>query len=141
MRRAVGATALKARPSADIDDEGVVLRKGQAAEDDGMKTGKIVDFSFEVRELVFADVQRLATDMWSDLAFDEVALERLKRDGLMLDGVRLTGPSPFAIADLGDGQFRVSIDPAIAHPDHVDTLLDLWRVHFVRGLRPGSLAA
>ena len=104
-------------------------------------TGKSVDFSFELGLLSLADVQRLATDMWSDLAFDEAALERLKRDGLTLDGVRLTGPSPFAIEDLGDGQLKVMIDPAIAHPDHVDALLDLWRVHFVRGLRPGSLAA
>lgn len=118
-----------------------MLRKDQAAEGDDMKTGKSVDFNFDPAPLALADVQRLATDMWSDLAFDEAALERLKRDGLMLEGVRLTGPSPFVIADAGDGQLRVSIDPAVAHPDHGDTLLDLWRVHFVRGLRPGSLAA
>lgn len=111
----------------------------QSAEDDIMKTGMCVEFSFELGPLALTDVRRRAGDMWSDLAFDGVALMRLKRDGLMLDGVRLTGPSPFIIEDAGDGQLRVMIDPAVAHPDHVKTLLDLWRVHFVRGLRPGNL--
>ncbi len=118
-----------------------MLRKDPGREDDVMKTGKSVELSFELGPLTLADVQRRAGDMWSDLAFDEAALARVKRDGVMLDGVRLTGPSPFVIADLGAGQLRVTINPAIAHPDHVETLLDLWRVHFVRGLRPGSLAA
>ena len=106
-----------------------------------MKTGKSVEYRFEFGPLTLAKVQRRAGDMWSDLAFDEAALTRVKRDGLLIDGVRLTGPSPFVMADLGDGQLRVTIDPAVVHPGHVETLLDLWRVHFVRGLRPGSPAA
>ena len=141
MRRAVKAPALKERRSTDIDSRRVVSRNGQAAEDDAMKTGTGVEFDFELGPLTLADVQRRAGDMWSDLAFDEAALARVKRDGLMLDGVRLTGQSPFVLAEAGDGQLRVSIDPAVAHWDHVETLLDLWRVHFVRGLRQGSLAA
>ncbi len=54
----------------------------------------------------------------------EGTLARLKRGGLALDGVRLTGLSPF-----------------VTDPDQAATLLDLWRVRFMKGLRPGSVAA
>jgi hypothetical protein len=104
-------------------------------------TGISVEYSFDPGALTLDDIRRLAADMWSDIAFDEAALARLKRDGLMLDGVRLTGPSPFELRSGEDGQMTVSIAETVTDPAHVGTLLDLWRVHVMRGLRPGSLAA
>ncbi len=104
------------------------------------RTGKDVHFSFDPGQLTPDEIQRLAASMWSDLAFDEAALMRLKRDGLALDGVRLTGPSPYEIEAGGDGQIVVTVRP-LADPAHAEILLDLWQLHFVKGLRPGSLAA
>jgi hypothetical protein len=96
-----------------------------------------MEFHFDPGALDLAQIQRLAEGMWSDLAFDESALARLKRDGLALDGVRLTGPIPYQLAQDADGSIRVS---AGDHP-HAAILLDLWRLHFVKGLRLGSIAA
>ena len=104
-------------------------------------TGKSVEYSFDPGALGLSDIQRLVADMWSDLAFDEAALARLRRDGLMLDGVRLTGPSPFEMRIADDGRAFVSIVETVTDPAHVGALVYLWRVHVMRGLRPGSLAA
>ncbi len=104
-------------------------------------TGISVNYSFDPGVLALCDIRRLAADMWSDIAFDEAALARLKRDGLMLDGVRLTGPSPFEIRAADNGQITVSIASTVSDPAHVETLLDLWRVHMMKSLRPGSIAA
>lgn len=103
-------------------------------------TGTNVEFRFETETRELEEIQRLAADMWSDLAFDEAALARLKRDGLALDGVRLTGPSPFSLTRDGC-QIVVSIAPFVADTGHAAMLLDLWRAHFMKGLRPGSAAA
>jgi hypothetical protein len=103
-------------------------------------TGKAVDFSFDPTPLALEDVQRIAADMWSDLAFDEATLARLKRDGLALDSVRLTGPSPFLLTQEEGCRIAVSIASFVGDPNHAAMLLDLWRVHFMKGLRPGSVA-
>jgi hypothetical protein len=105
------------------------------------KTGKDGEIRFASGSLDLAEVRRLADDMWSDLAFDEVTLARLKRDGLTLAGVRLTGPSPYMLDVVDDEQIIVTIAANVVEQGHVDTLLDLWRMHFAKGLRPGSLAA
>lgn len=99
-----------------------------------------MEFRFEAETMGLDEIRRLAADIWSDLAFDEATLARLKRDGLTLDGVRLTGPSPFVLTQHGR-QIAVSIASFVADPDHAATLLDLWRVHFMKGLRPGSAAS
>ncbi len=101
------------------------------------QAGKDAAYRFESGSLDLGTTTRLAADMWSDLAFDETALARLRRDGLVLDGVRLTGPSPYQLAEDEDGGLVVSVAD---HPDAA-VLMDLWRIHFVRGLRSGSLAA
>ncbi len=101
------------------------------------KTGKDVEISFDPGVLGLDQIRHRADDIWSDLAFDEPTLARLKRDGLALDGVRLTGPNPFRIAPGEGGQMRVA---APDHP-HAEILLDLWRLHFMKGLRPSSFAA
>lgn len=103
-------------------------------------TEKDVEYRFPA-SLALDEIQRLATDMWSDLAFDEQALARLRRDGLALDGLRLTGPTPFQIASAGSDELVVTIAPSVSDPMHIATLLDLWRLHFMKGLRPGSIAA
>jgi hypothetical protein len=96
-----------------------------------------MEIRFDPGTLDLAEVRRLADDMWSDLAFDEPTLARLKRDGLMLDGVRLTGPIPYHLEREEDGQIRGTTGE---HP-HSATLLDLWHLHFMKGLRSASLAA
>lgn len=98
--------------------------------------GTQVEFSFDSGGLAVDDVARLTADIWADLAFDRDALAALKRDGLTLDGINLGGPNPYRLDCDATGQVRVS-----ALGDHADTLLDLWRVHFLRGLRPRNLAA
>ena len=104
-------------------------------------TGKSVEFRFETETMGLDEIQRLAADIWSDLAFDEATLARLRRDGLALDGVRLTGPSPFVLTQKDGREITVSVASFVTDPDHAATLLDLWRVHVMKGLRPGSVAA
>jgi len=117
--------------------------RGHARTSDMMTqaTGKSVEFRFETGTMGLDEIRQRAADMWSDLAFDEAALARLKRDGLTLDGVRLTGPSPFLLNQEDDHQIAVAIASFVTEPDHAAMLLDLWRVHFMKGLRPGSVAA
>lgn len=100
------------------------------------QAGKRVDFSFDSGGLAADDIARMTADMWADLAFDRDALAALKRDGLTLDGINLGGHTPYRFDAEDTGQVRVS-----AGGEHADTLLDLWRVHFLRGLRPRNLAA
>lgn len=102
--------------------------------------GESVEFRFETETMGLDEIQRITVDTWSDLVFDEAALARLKRDGLALDGVRLTGPSPFVLTEADDHRIVVAIAPFVAEPDPAATLLDLWRVHFMKGLRPGSIS-
>ncbi len=99
--------------------------------------GQTAEFSFDPGPLGLAEITRLALDMWSDIRFDETALARLRRDGLALDGVRLHGQSPYLIDSPDGHMIRVRVEQSVA----AETLLDLWRLHFVRGLRPRSLAA
>ena len=100
-------------------------------------TGDLVEFSFDPGVLTCDEVARLSVEIWSDLAFDHEARAHLKRDGLNLDGARLTGPSPYHLEALDDGQIRVRVE---AGPS-AEVLLDLWRVHVTRGPRLGSIAA
>lgn len=97
---------------------------------------KTVGFSFDSAGLTPEEVARLTADIWADLPFDRESLAALKRDGLALDGLNLGGASPY--------RFRASENDQIVveatGPD-VDTLLDLWRIHFRRILRPRHLAA
>lgn len=116
----------------------VVLGGGYAQDDKmGSMTGKSVDFGFDPGALTLEDVARIAGDIWSGLAFDEEARAQIKRDGLVLDGVRLTGPNPYAVEALAEGVIRVSVEPGPA----AEALIDLWRIHFMRSLRPRNLAA
>lgn len=98
-------------------------------------------FRFDPGPLDLRDVERMTAAMWSDLAFDQSALAAFRRDGLALDGVRLTGPCPYELAAAGDGYIDVTVSPAVADPQPAGLLIDLWQVHFMRGLRPGSIAA
>jgi hypothetical protein len=100
------------------------------------ETGKLAKFGFDSNGLPAGDIARRASDIWADLPFDRESLAALKRDGLMLDGVNLGGPCPYQIAT-GDGGLVIV---NVAGPD-AETLLDLWRMHFLRGLRSHTLAA
>lgn len=99
--------------------------------------GQIMEIRFDPGPLGLDEIIRLALEMWSDLGFDEVALARLRRDGLALEGVRLRGPCPYVIDNSDEQTIRVRVEAGAPS----ETLLDLWRLHFSRGLRQGSLAA
>jgi hypothetical protein len=99
--------------------------------------GQTTDIRFDPGPLGLEDVMRRVLDMWSDIGFDEAVLERLRRDGLALDGVRLRGPCPYRI----DSPDRATIRVRVEEDAPSETLFDLWRVHFSRGLRSGRLAA
>ncbi len=87
-------------------------------------------FAFERGALDPSEINRLNTEIWADLAFDEAAKAALKRDGLELDGLRIGGPNPFRV--LGD-DVQVTIDAGQGPVG--DALMDLWRVHFLRRIR------
>ncbi len=100
-------------------------------------TGRRVEFSFDAGVLTLEDVVRISSDIWSDLAFDQEARAQLKRDGLGLEGVRLTGPSPYRLEMTDAQEMRVWVEDGPT----AQTLIDLWRIQIMRGLRPRSLAA
>lgn len=89
------------------------------------------DYLFERGALELGEIVALSTQIWVDLAFDDDARAALKRDGLALDAIRLTGPNPFTLTDAGDGNIEVSV---VDGPD-AQALLDLWLVHFARVVR------
>ena len=99
--------------------------------------GQTTEYRFDPGDLGLDEINRLAHDMWSDIGFDDAALARLRRDGLTLEGIRLRGPFPYHIDRPEGSTVRVRVEDGAP----ADVLLDLWRLHFSRGLRPGNLAA
>jgi hypothetical protein len=75
-----------------------------------------------------------ATPIWAALAFDDEARAALKRDGLMLEDLRLTGPMPFIFARGEASQVRITA-PGKAD---ADDLLDLFRVWMLPRLRAAA---
>jgi hypothetical protein len=75
-----------------------------------------------------------ATPIWALLAFDDEAKAALKRDGLMLEALRLTGPMPFVFSQGEASQIRVTA-PGKAD---ADDLLDLFRVWMLPRLRAAA---
>jgi len=75
-----------------------------------------------------------AAILWANLAFDEAAKAALRRDGLAIEGMRLTGPCPFRLRAIDSQQLAVSA------PGRADgaALLDLWQVYFQRRLLPSG---
>lgn len=88
-------------------------------------------FCFERGALEVEEIARLTAEIWADLAFDEAAKAALKRDGLALDGLRLTGPNPFQVGAADDARVTIS---APERPD-AEALIGLWQVHFLKRIR------
>lgn len=84
------------------------------------------------------DVERATAALWADLAFDDAAKTALKRDGLTLDGLRLTGPSPFVVLEIPDHDDRLAISVEGANDTQREALLALWQVHFFKRLREAA---
>ena len=84
------------------------------------------------------DIERATATLWADLAFDEAAKSALKRDGLMLDGVRLTGPSPFVVLEVPNDNGRYAVTAEAADDAQREALLALWQVHFFKRLREAA---
>lgn len=87
-----------------------------------------LEFVFDRGALGLEDIERTSAEIWAGLAFDEEARVALKRDGLALDGLRLTGPSPFTIGLSDDGS-RVAVHAG--EGAQAEALLDLWQVYFL----------
>lgn len=82
-----------------------------------------------------SDIEHATAALWADLAFDDHARSALKRDGLLLDGLRLTGPSPFVVHEFPDDDERYTVSANAADASQRDALLALWHVHFLKRLR------
>jgi hypothetical protein len=95
-----------------------------------------VDFSFESDAGALDEIERLTAEHWADLLFNREALAALKRDGLALDGLHLGGQSPYRFRAGENGTLIVT-----ARGERADTLIDLWRLHFLRLIKPRNLAA
>ncbi|PXA86239.1 hypothetical protein DMC47_35270 [Nostoc sp. 3335mG] len=89
-------------------------------------------FSFDPGTLALDDIERRTADIWADLRWDMDAQARLKRDGLALDLLNLGGACPYRFAPGEDGQLVLTL----AQTEHSETLIDLWRLHFLRSVRP-----
>ncbi|WP_454882604.1 hypothetical protein [Sphingomonas oryzagri] len=101
------------------------------------KAARDTTFSFDAGALTPDEVARRTADMWADLPWDRESLSRLKRDGLVLEGLNLGGACPYRFTLDDAGQIVVSAPVA----EHAETLIDLWRLHFLRGFRARPLAA
>jgi hypothetical protein len=95
------------------------------------KTKMIGDSMIARGAVDLADVAPHIAQIWADLALDDEVKAALKRDGLALDGLRLTGPSSYQISENGGENFQISVKDG----PKAQALLDLWQVHFVRALR------
>jgi hypothetical protein len=93
-----------------------------------------MDYSFETDGLGLERCNTLVAQIWADLAFDSDAHAALKRDGLALGGLRLTGPMPFVLTQHGSGSFSVSTKSAANR----DALLDLFRLAILPRLRSAA---
>jgi len=93
------------------------------------------ELAFERGALEPAEIERLNAEIWADLEFDETAKAALKRDGLAVEGLRLTGPNPFLVS-AGDGDSApATVMITAGDGPQAQALLDLWRVHFLRRIR------
>ncbi|WP_157219173.1 hypothetical protein [Flavisphingomonas formosensis] len=79
-----------------------------------------------------AELESAAAALWAGLAFDEAAKAALRRDGLAVEAIRLTGPCPFRLRAVDAAHIAVSV------PGRSDAaaLLDLWQVYFQRRVAP-----
>jgi hypothetical protein len=98
---------------------------------------QVAEIRLDPGSLGLEEIRRLALDVWSDIGFDEGVLARLKRDGLVLDDVRLRGPCPYVFDCRQGNEIRIRVEDGAP----AETLFDLWRLHFIRGLRTANLAA
>lgn len=84
------------------------------------------------------DIERATAMLWAELAFDDHAKSALKRDGLVLDGLRLTGPSPFIVHEIQNDNERYAVSAEAADAGQREALLALWQVHFLKRLREAA---
>lgn len=84
--------------------------------------------------LTLAEFKKLVLAIWADLSFDEAAKAALRRDGLPVDSMRLTGKCPFAVR-LDPADPASAIVVTAGSSQEPELLADLWRLHFARRLR------
>ena len=96
----------------------------------GTMTGA-TQFIFDPAARDLAGIERRTAEIWAGLAFDEDAKAALRRDGLAIDTMRVTGPNPFRFRVHADGNISLTA------PRRSDAaaLLDLWQVYIWRRIR------
>jgi hypothetical protein len=79
-----------------------------------------------------AEVQRETALLWAEFVFDDDAKAALRRDGLSLEGVRISGPSPYWVRTAKDNPdvLVITVDPA--SDVQRQALLALWQVYFMK---------
>jgi hypothetical protein len=79
-----------------------------------------------------ADIERATAALWAELVFDDTARAALRRDGLSLEGVRITGPSPFTVRLAESSTTHVTVSADGADEAQRSDLLALWHVYFMK---------
>jgi len=90
--------------------------------------------SFDAGSRDPADLAQASAELWAALFIDEAARGVLRRDGLDLTRLPLSGPHPFVYACADDGALT-QVTLADAEGPDAESLLDLFRVYFLRRLR------
>ena len=88
-------------------------------------------FEFDPAALDRTVIEQHTAEIWSGLAFDEDAKAALRRDGLAIDTMRMTGPNPFRFRKIASGKISLTA------PRRSDAagLVDLWQVYIWRRIR------
>lgn len=90
-----------------------------------------MDYILEDCRLEADECAQRSAHIWADLAFDGQAKASLKRDGLDLRELRLTGAMPWRFEAGETGHIRVVIEPG----PHAGDYLDLFRLWFIPRLK------
>ena len=88
-------------------------------------------FEFDPAARDLAGIEQRTAEIWAGLAFDEDAKAALRRDGLAIDTIRMTGPNPFRFRKIASGKISLT---APRRSDEAG-LLDLWQVYIWRRIR------
>lgn len=98
------------------------------------RTHMAAALSFDAGSRDPADLAQASAELWAALFIDEAARGVLRRDGLDPARLPLSGPHPFVYACAEDGALT-QVTLADAEGADAESLLDLFRVYFLRRLR------
>jgi hypothetical protein len=105
---------------------------GSCADDQERQQAMTGYLSVDRRGAEPADIERATATLWAELVFDDTARAALRRDGLSLEGVRITGPSPFSVQLAETSTTHVTVSANAANETQRNDLLALWHVYFMK---------